>query len=253
MARETKVKAVEKLKGEIEKGKILGIIDLQKMPTKQLQEIKKQIRGKAKILITKKSTLLNALKQLNQPNISELEKIIPLQPALLLSDLEPFKLYGIIDKMKSLTYAKEGDVAQEDIVVSAGPTGLMPGPVISEFAKVGIAAGVEEGKIAIKKDKVVAKAGEKISKELANALRKLKIEPIKVGLKIVAIYEKEMIYKKDVLSLVGEAYVKQIIAANQSALNLSVSIGYPTKENIKLLLAKAYRATKAIENKIGGT
>lgn len=51
----------------------------------------------------------------------------------------------------------------------------MAGPVISEFAKVGLIAGVEEGKVAIKKDKVVAKKGDEISKELAGVLRKLKI------------------------------------------------------------------------------
>lgn len=252
MVKEKKVKAVENLKKELELAKILGIVDLKKMPNRQFQEIKKQVRGKAKLLIAKKSTVMHAIEQVNRPQISEFEKLIPLQAALLVSEQEPFKLYGMIDKMKSPTYAKEGDIAEEEILVSAGPTSIMAGPVISEFNKAGIPAGVEEGKIAIKKDKVVAKPGDTISKDLANILRKLKLETAKVGLKIVALYENGMIYDKDVLSLVGKAYVDKLVSSHQAAMNLSVAVGYPTKENIKLLLAKAYRAEKAIENKIGG-
>jgi large subunit ribosomal protein L10 len=98
---------------------------------------------------------------------------------------------------------------------------------------------------------VVAKKGDKISKQLAAALRKLNIEPIEVGLNIVAIHYNGMIYKKDALEFVNVFPIKLAEAFNQ-ALNLSVAICYPTKENIKYLLAKAYRIASSLKNKIGG-
>lgn len=252
MVRENKLKEVEELKKLIDEYPIFGIVDTYKLPSKQLQEIRKKIRGNAIIRICKKSVLKHALKGSNKKNIEELEKIIPLQPAIVFSKTEAFKFYGMIDKMKSQTSAKAGDVAPDDIKVFAGPTVLMAGPAISEFTKAGIPAGVEEGKIAVKKDVVAAKKGGVISKDLAGVLRKLNIQPILVGLNIVVIYENGMIYKKDALSLVGEGYLNKLKDAFNQALNLSVFICYPTRDNIKNLLAKAYRQAKAIENKIGG-
>jgi large subunit ribosomal protein L10 len=251
LVKEEKLKAVEELKNQIEQSSIVGILDMFKLPSRQFQEIQKKIRGKAVIKMTKKTILKFAIKNSGKPNIHEVEKIIPQQPAIVFTQEDPFKFYLLISKMKSPTSAKDGDVAPSDILVSAGPTNLLPGPAISELTRAGIPAGVEEGKIAVKKDTVVAKKGDKISKQLAAALRKLNIEPIEVGLNIVAIHYNGMIYKKDALEFVNVFPIKLVEAFNQ-ALNLSVAICYPTKENIKYLLAKAYRIASSLKNKIGG-
>lgn len=250
MPKEEKIKQTEELRKKIEQSKIIGILDVHKMPSKQYQEIHRNIREKIEVVMVKKSILLHALEGISKPKIKELEKMIPTQPALMFTNLDPFKFYMTATKMRSPTYAKEGDTAEDEIMVSAGPTGLMPGPVISEFSKVGIPAGVEEGKISVKKDKVVARAGDKISKDLANILRKLKIQPVKVGLNIVAVYDDGIIYLKDVLSLAGQGYINQLLQAHRFAMNLSVSAGYPTKENIKLLIAKAHRQSQAISSMV---
>lgn len=252
MVKEEKIKAVEDLKNKIEQYPIIGLLDMYKMPSRQMQEIKKQLRDKATIIVTKKMILKFAIENSNRPNIQELEKIIPQQSGLVFTQLEPFKFYSVVSKLKSPTTAKEGDVAPYDILVSAGPTNLMPGPVISEFAKVKIPAGVEEGKIAIKKDTVAARKGDVISKALAGILQKLGIEPMEVGLNVVAIYDNGMIYGKEALSLVGEPFLNKIKGAFNQALNLSIAICYPTKDNIKYLIAKAFNGAKAIENKFGG-
>lgn len=250
MVKEQKLKVVEELKKKLEAHNVIGVLDMHKLPSKQYQEIHKQIRDSVHVIMTKKSILMRALDGIKKPNMKEFERLVPTQPALIFTDLPPFKFYVTATKMKSPTYAKEGDIADDEILVSAGPTGLMPGPVISEFSKVGIPAGVEDGKIAIKRDKLVAKKGDIISKDLANVLRKLKIQPVKVGLNIVAVYDNGTIYLKDVLSLAGQGYIDRALQAHRHAINLSVAIGYPTKENIRLLLAKAYRESQAISSKI---
>lgn len=251
MVREEKVKEVEELKKMIDSYPVIGILNMFKLPSRQLQEIQKKIRGKALIKITKKSLLKLAMKNSAKEKMQELEKEIPQQPAIFLTESDPFKFYSMIDKMKSPAAAKEGDVAPSDILVSAGPTSLLPGPAISELTKAGIPAGVEEGKIAVKKDTIVVRKGEKISKQLAAALRKLNIEPMEVGLNIVAIYDKGMIYGKEALNLVNVFPEKMKEGFNQ-ALNLSVAVCYSTKDNIKFLLAKAFNSAKAIESKVGG-
>ena len=122
-------------------------------------------------------------------NLKPLIADLPSQPALMFTEEDPFKIYLTISNLKSDTYAKDGDIVDTEILVTAGPTSLLPGPVISEFAKVKIPAGVEAGKIAVKKDTVVAKAGDKVSKDLANILRKLNIKPMKVKMNVYGIFD----------------------------------------------------------------
>ena len=250
MVKEEKKQQVEKLKQLIEQYPVIGIIDMHKLQSKQLQIIKKKMRGKAVITLTKKSILTHAIHATKKEKILELEKILPQQPGIAFTELGGFNFYGTINKMKSSTFAKAGDVAISDIVVSEGPTDLLPGPAITELTRVGIPAGVVDGKIAVKKERTVVKKGDAISAELAVALRKLKIEPMEVGINIVAIFDNGMIYTKESLSLVGEGYISKLKQAYTEALNLSVAVGYIAKENIKLLLVKAIRSARAIEGKI---
>lgn len=251
MVKEEKLKAVEALKQRISGYPVIGLLDIAKLPTKQFQEIQKKMRGQVDIVITKKSILTNALMQSGKQNIEKINEMIgKSMPGLVLTNDDPFKFYMRVSKMKSPTYAKGGETAEEDVVIPAGPTGIMAGPAISEFSKLKVPAGVEEGKISVKKETTVVKKGGVINKELAGLLRKLRIETAKVGLNVVAVYDKGTIYGTDVLGLAGEGYVDMLKRAHTSAVNLSVAAGYPTKENIKTLLAKAYREAKAIASKI---
>jgi large subunit ribosomal protein L10 len=252
MVSKKKVEEVEKLSKMIEDYPVVGIIDMFKLPSRPLQNVKKRVKDQGIIKITKKSTLLLALQNSKKDGMKKLEEVVPKQPAIFLTKLDPFRFYALVDKVKTASPAKEGDIAPDDIKVSAGPTNLMPGPAISELTKVGIPAGVQEGKIAIKKDVVAAKKGTVISKPLASALRKLNIEPMLIGVNIVGIFDKGMIYRKDALSLVGEGYVNKLKEAFNHALNLSVSISYPTKQNIGFLIAKAAREANVLEKISGG-
>lgn len=250
MVKEEKLKEVEELKKMLESYPVLGIVDVFKLQSRPLQEIRNRLKDKAVIKVVKKSILLHAIR--NSEGISQLEQLIPLQPAIIFSNVEWSKLYSEISKIKPLVFAKEGDVVDEDIVVKAGPTELSPGPVISAFAKVKIPVGTEGGKIAVKKDTLVAKKGESISKDLAVILQKLKIKPIKVGLNVIAIFDRGKVYGKDVLQLIGDEYLNRIKEGFLKALNISIAIGYPTRENVRYLLGKAYQNAKILESRIGG-
>ncbi|HDH91472.1 MAG TPA: 50S ribosomal protein L10 [Candidatus Aenigmarchaeota archaeon] len=250
MVSERKIKASEELKELLEKYRVIGIVDIFKLPTREFQLIKKKLSD-LYFKVVKKSTLIHALKKVGREEMKEIEKYLPQQICLVFGDGDAFKIYSQIRRIKVFRYAKPGDVAEDDIIVFAGPTKLKPGPVISEFAKAKIPAGVEKGVIAVKKDTLVTKKGEKVSEAIAAILRKLDVKPISVSLNVVAIYEDGRIYPKETLELV-EIYPEKLKEAYQNALTLSINICFPTKENIKYLLIKAYQHAKALESKIGG-
>ncbi len=237
---------VEKLASLIHKHSNIGILDLYKMPSSALQKIKRELYGKALIKKAKKSTMSFALDKTNKSNLKE---FVGLHPALILTDMDPFRLSIFLQTKKSNVPAKPGDAVRNDIEIKAGPTDLPPGPAISTLTKVGIPAKVEGGKIAIMKDKIVLKAGGNVSNDLAAALNLLKMEPIEIGLTLVAMLEKNNVYKKDQLFIDLEKVTNDIVIAASQAFNLAINSNYYTKQTIEFLLAKAYREAKALEGK----
>ena len=245
-----KIEAVEKLAELIKNYPVIGILNLHKTPANALQKIKKELKGKAVIKVAKKSILSFALEKAGKANLKE---FVTDYPALMLASLDPFRLYLFLQKKKTPAVAKPGDVPTKDIEIKAGPTDLPPGPAISTLTKVKIPAKVEAGKIAIVKDKIVCKAGEKVSLELASALQLLKLEPMEIGLNVVAFDENGTVYKKDQLFIDEEKLLNDIQVAIQNAINLSINSDYPTKETIGFMIIKAYWNAKQIEKeaKIG--
>ena len=245
MVSEKKKREVSKIKELIEKYQVIGILDLFKMPSRQLQNIRKSLRGDALIKMSKKRMIKLALENIKEKK--EIQKLYDpniKEPALILSNMDPFKLFKKLKESKSKTYAKANEIAPNDIVVHAGPTNLMAGPVIGELQRVGIPAMIQEGKIHIRKDTVVVKKGEIISSQLANVLKKLDIQPMEVGINVVGIWENGIVYPKEILDVSEEEYMKKIKDAYNYALNLCVNIRYPNEKSIRILLQKAYSNAK---------
>jgi len=226
--------------------KVICIVDMLKMPTKEMQLIKKSFGDRALTKVSKKSLIEISMKESGK----DLVGCLPKQPALVFTNLNPFAFFKEVNAMRFKTYAKEGYVTTGDIVVTPGPTELLPGPAISELQKVGIIAGVEGGKIAVKRTSTILKKGQEVTKDIAGVLRKLKMQVAEVKLNVATIFD-GVLYGKDTLELV-EVYPQKLKEAFNQALNLSVAINYPTKENVKYLLMKAYQRGKALEKKVGG-
>ena len=245
MVSERKKQEVNEIRELIEKYPVIGILDLFKMPSRQLQFIRKSLRGNVLMKMSKKRLIKLVLKDVKgKKDIEKLDKLTPKEPAVVFTEMNAFELFKVLKKNKSLRYAKENDIAPDDIVVRAGPTSLMAGPAIGELQRVKIPAMVKEGKIHVREDTIVAKKGEIISSQLANILKKLDVQPIEVDINLLGVWENGIIYEKEVLDVDEELYTQNIKQAYNYALNLCVNVCYPNRESIKILLRKAYRNGK---------
>lgn len=234
-----KIKEVKDLADKIKNTKTLMIVSIKNLPSKQFQEIKKSLRDHALIKVFKKNIMLRAIKSLKNDSILKLEKYIEESCAFAISDTEGFELAGILSSKKTPVYAKAGQISPEDIEVKDGPTDLVPGPAISELGALGIQIAVEEGKIVIKKSKVIVNQGETISEGAAAILQKLNIQPFKIGLEPLVIYdsETEKIYAD--IKINAEEVKENIKDASGKALGFAQKIVYYCKETIGYLLSKA--------------
>lgn len=237
-----KPKMVDELKRLIQSYKVVGVIDMHKMPTKQAQKMRERLRNIAAFKMTRKSLLTRALEATKPELAGKLKGV----PALILSNENAFKLYKILKQNRVPAAAKVNDIAAKEIVIPKGPTPIPPGPAISGLQKVGLKTGVQAGKIAVLQDKVVAKAGDVITADLVNVLNLLKMEPMDIGLEIVAAIEEGTVYEKAVLDIDAESYISSILLAVQQAMNLSLNTGYLIPETAVLAVQKAYLEAKTL-------
>jgi len=232
-----KLKEVEELKKLISSHQVVGIVGIRGIPAPQMQEMRARLRGKAILRVSKNSLIERALEN----GTSKLKEFIEGETGIIVSNMNPFKLYKEIEKMRMKAPAKGGEIAPEDIVVKKGDTPFKPGPIVGELQKAGIPAAIREGKVVIEKDVVLVKKGERISPDIAKVLNRLDIKPIEIGLKVYALFEDGVIYTPDILAIDVEKVKKDFEEASKRALILAIEIAYPTKETIEAILQKAYR------------
>ena len=243
---EWKKEEVKELSGIINEFDVIGIVDLLNIPAKQLQEMRRSLKDKAVIRMSKINLINLALEDCNadKNNIVDLSGHMDGQVALIATEMNPFKLYKILEDSKTSAPAKPGTIAPEDIVVPEGDTGFEPGPFLGELQQVGIPAKIDKGKICVQKETVVVKAGEEVSRQVSATLSRLDINPMEVGIDLKAVYEDEAVYTSDLLAIDEEQTMADLQNAIRSAFNLSVNAAIPTDETISTIITLAY--TRAI-------
>jgi large subunit ribosomal protein L10 len=223
--------------------KIIGIIDIGGIPAPQLQKIRGNIRKKATIRSAKNTLIIRALDEADKKvkGLAELKAAVSGQAAIIASDTNPFSLFKDIKSTRTKAPAKGGETAQIDIEIKEGETPFKPGPIVGELQKAGIPAAIQEGKVVIKTDKVLVKAGDKIPRDMAQMLTRLEIYPIELGLNVHAVYEKGSIFKPEVLDIDMDKFMADLQKAYWNTLGLALEAGWTNKDTIDPLLQKAYR------------
>jgi large subunit ribosomal protein L10 len=233
-----KLQAVEEIKQIFTSYPVIGIVGFRGVTAGQMQEIRRDFRDFALLKVTKNSLVEKALNSL-EGDFAKLRDYLEDQTAIVATNLNPFKLYKKLEKTKVPSYLKPGQISPVDVVVEKCITPFPPGPVIGELQMAGLPAAIEKGKIVIKETVTVVRSGEVVRPEVARAIEKLEIKPVKVGLEVKAIYEKGVILTPDTLAIDIEMIFKEFMEAHRKALNLAVNAAYVTPETAEILITKA--------------
>jgi large subunit ribosomal protein L10 len=237
-----KEKEVSDLVELINSKPVVGIINIGGIPGPQLQKIRQNIGDKAHFKVSKNLLFTHALDEAakSKKEIDNLKEFIDGQIGIILTEMNPFTLFRVLESTKTPAPASGGEIAPEDILIKQGDTSFKPGPIVGELQKVGIPAAIESGKVVIKSDKLLVKAGDKISPEVAQMLTKLGIFPIIVGLDLKGVYEEGLIYKRDVLDINIDEIKNNVSIAASQAFNLAFNSAIPLPVTIIPLLQKAH-------------
>jgi len=201
------------------------VIEVAKLNDRQIQEIRKILRGKAIIRMSKKSLQQRAIekfqKESKKPNLEELVERIPGQAALCFTDLDVFELKQIFLQSEWMVPAKPNEITPVDIWVPAGDTGLPTGQVISELnMTLRLPTRIQNDTIWVREDTQTHKAGDFVDVKQAAVLKKLGITPIESLIKIHYAWANGEIVSEDILYMDMNKFNQDFTRAYREALGI---------------------------------
>jgi len=231
--------------------KNVAVIEVGHIHDQQIQSIRKILRGKAVIRMSKKSIQIRALEQFQKeskkPNLEEFADNIPGQSSLVFTNMNVFELKKIFLENEWMVPAKPNEITSVEIIVPAGDTGLPTGQVISELnMTLRLPTRIENDTIWIREDTTTHKAGDLVDIKQAAVLKKLGIKPIESLIKIHYAWTDGEILAEDILYMDLEKFQQDIASSYLAAQNLAVELEIIDNETIEPLIKKAQREAMGI-------
>ena len=222
------------------------VIEVAHLNDKQIQEMRKILRGKAIIRMSKKNLQLRAIEKYkditNNEKLEELAKSIPGQAVLCFTNMDIFDLKKIFNENEWMVPAKPNEVTPVDIWVLAGDTGLPTGQVISELnMTLRLPTRIQNDTIWVREDTRTHKAGETVDVKEAAVLKKLGIKPIESLIKMKYAWSDGELLTEDIIYMDIERFRQDIISAFIPAQKLALEMGVVDTETYRPLVQKAFR------------
>ncbi len=225
---------------------IIAAADLNKVTSAMLQDMRKQLRGRHQFKVVKNTLMRISMEQAGKEGTREFIEQVSGPNVFLFTNGNPYRVAMELNANKVKVFAKAGDIAMNDILLSAGNTGLSPGPLIGKFGVLGVRTRIEAGNIWIATDATVCKKGQEISENLADLLQRMDVRASEMGLSIKAVYEKGEVLLGEDLILDLDAYRTQLAQAVGGAYKVAIEAAYVTPETLPSIIAKAVLQARAV-------
>lgn len=231
--------------------KTVAVIDVARLNDKQIQDIRKTLRGKAIIRMSKKNLQLKAIEQYKHEskkvNLDDLAEKIPGQSALCFTNIDIFELKNVFNENEWMVAAKPNEITPVDIWVNEGDTGLPTGQVISELnMTLRLPTRIQNDTIWIREDTRTHSAGDYVDVKQAAVLKKLGVAPIKSLIKIHYAWSDGEIVPEEILYMDMQQFQQELASAYFGARSLALELGIIDKETIEPLIQKAHREALGI-------
>merc|ERR1712224_328584 len=192
--KDRKYELADQLKEHFDNYKKLFLVDADNVGSNQLHQIRKALRGKALVYCGKNTQMRRVIRELEQNGRPELEKIrlsLKLNLAIVFTNENLSEVRDLIMENKVAAPARAGSLAQCDVIVPAGNTGMEP-TMTSFLQALNIPSKITKGTIEILNPVDLIKEGDKVEASQCALLEKLGIKPFSYGLQVRHVYDGSM-------------------------------------------------------------
>jgi len=223
------------------------IVNADNVGSKQMQQIRQNLRGKATILMGKNTMMRKSIRASMDKN-SDLERLLPhirfnIGFVFLKGDL--VEVRDILLENKVAAPARAGALAPIDVKIPAQATTLGPEKT-SFFQALQIPTKITRGCIEILNEVWLIKEGEKVGSSESTLLNMLKISPFSYGLTIEQVYDSGTIFSPKILDITDEDLKSRFLSGVRNIAAISLAIGYPTAASAPHSIANGFKRLLAV-------
>jgi large subunit ribosomal protein LP0 len=225
--------------------------------SKQMQNIRVELRGKAEVLMGKNTMIRKALSIGHERHPEAgLDKLL----AAILGNIGFIfavncsldDIRDVLGKHRRGSAAKAGQVSMVDMSLPSGPTGMDPSQT-AFFQALNIGTKIVKGQIELVTDFPILKEGEKVSPSAAALLSKLSIRPFEYGMEVGQVFQDGFVFAAAVLDMSNSILIQKFMAGVSNMAAFSRELGIPTEAGLPHMFGNAFRNVAALVAEIDFT
>jgi len=223
------------------------VVKVDNVGSSQMHQIRSSVRGQAVLLMGKNTMVKKAMRDIvsELPDIEALFPLIRGNVGLVFTNGDLKAVRDAMISHKVAAPAKVGVVAQRDVTIPAGNSGISPDKT-SFFQALGIPTKVVKGAIEILNDVLILKEGDRVGASEAELLSMLSIMPFTYGVVVENAYDNGAVFSPSMLDVTDEALMKIYNRALNSVAALSLRISFPTVASVPHSLINGFKSLLAV-------
>lgn len=237
-----KVEYFEKTRSLFREYNKIFIVTVDNVSSSQMHQIRGALRGKATILMGKNTMVKKAMKEvvLENPKLEALVPYIKGNIGLVFTNDDLKMIRDIVIANKVQAAAKIGLVAQNDVIIPAGNTGIDPSKT-SFFQALSINTKVVKGAVEIVSDVTLLRPGQKVGASEAALLNMLDITPFSFSLGVQNVYDDGSVFSPSILNITESVMIDFVKQAIKNVASVSLAAKFPTVASAPHLMVTAYK------------
>ncbi|XP_069105522.1 large ribosomal subunit protein uL10-like [Argopecten irradians] len=223
------------------------IVNADNVGSKQMQQIRQALRGKAVILMGKNTMMRKAIRgQLEKnPDLERLLSSIRFNVGMVFLKGDLVEVRDTLLANKVQAPARAGAYAPLDVNVPAQTTTLGPEKT-SFFQALQIPTKITKGCIEILNEVNLIKEGGRVGSSESTLLNMLNISPFSYGLVIEQVYDSGTLFSPSILDITDDDLRSKFMIGVKNIAALSLAIGYPTAASAPHSLVNGFKRLLAI-------
>merc|ERR1712240_292683 len=223
------------------------IVNADNVGSKQMQNIRQALRGKAVVLMGKNTMMRKAIRGHLESNPG-LEKLLPIiknNVGFVFTKEDLPEIRQVLLDHKVQAPARAGAVAPLDVKVPAQTTTLGPEKT-SFFQALSIPTKITKGTIEILNEVSLIKEGEKVGQSESTLLNMLNVSPFTYGLVIENVYDSGTIFSPAILDITDDDIIAKFMMGVRNIATVSLAIGYPTAASAPHSIVNGFKNLLAV-------
>jgi len=221
------------------------LVQVDHVASKQMQDIRMELRGKAVVLMGKNTMIRKALsigaERHPDAGLANLRAgILGNIGFIFATNCTLDDIREVLNKHRRPSAAKTGQTSLVDMSLPSGPTGMDPSQT-SFFQALNIGTKIVKGQIELVSEFPILRKGEKVTPSAAILLNKLNFKPFEYGMEVDQVFQDGAVFPAAVLDIQDSVLITKFMAGVANMAAFSRELGIPTEAGLPHMFGNAFR------------